>query len=131
MLEQTRRLSNLSVASRSQRVSLIVIPFCLSVWMSVGHSATCSLPRLIDYNQIWSAGIYLSSDLCKPFWIPIYHSFGAKGKNMHNFAYFQWQPFNTYSCHCERDASCHMTCLSVGLVVNCGKMADCIWLDAV
>jgi len=30
---------------------------------------------------------------------------------MQNFAYFQWQPFNTYSCHCERDASCHMTCL--------------------
>ena len=58
------------VASRSQRVSLIVIPFCLSVWMAVGHSATYSLPRLIDHNQIWSAGIYLSSDPCKPFWIP-------------------------------------------------------------
>ena len=29
---------------------------CLSVWMSVGHSATYSLPRLIDHNQIWSAG---------------------------------------------------------------------------
>ena len=57
-------------ALRSQRVSLIVIPFCLSVWMSVGHSATYSLPRLIDRNQIWSAGIYLSSDPCKPFWIP-------------------------------------------------------------
>jgi len=60
----------LSVASRSQRVSLIVIPFCLSGWMSVGHSATYSLPRLIDHNQIWSAGIYLSLDSCKPFWIP-------------------------------------------------------------
>jgi len=60
----------LSDASRSQRVSLIVIPFCLSVWMSVGHSATYSLPRLIDHNQIWSAGIYLSSDPCKPFSIP-------------------------------------------------------------
>jgi len=58
------------VASRSQRVSLIVIPFCLSVWMSVGHSATYSLPRLIDHNQIWSAGVYLSSDPCKSFWIP-------------------------------------------------------------
>jgi len=53
-----------------QRVGLIVIPFCLSVWMSVGHSATYSLPRLIDHNQIWSAGIYLSWDPCKPFWIP-------------------------------------------------------------
>jgi len=57
-------------ASRSQRVSLIVIPFCLSVWMSVGHSATYSLPRLIDHYQIWSAGIYLSSDPCKPFCLP-------------------------------------------------------------
>jgi len=46
-----------SIASRSQRVSLIVIPFCLSVWMSVSHSATYSLPRLIDHNQIWSAGV--------------------------------------------------------------------------
>ena len=43
---------------------------CLSVWMSVGHSATYSLPRLIDHNQIWSAGVYLSSDPCKSFWIP-------------------------------------------------------------
>jgi len=68
------------VASRSQRVSLIVIPFCLSVWMSVGHSATYSLPRLIDHNQIWSAGVYLSSDPCKPFWIPISHTFGDRGK---------------------------------------------------
>ena len=65
-----RLLRCLFVASRSQRVSLIVISFCLSVWMSVSHSATYSLPRLIDHNQIWSAGIYLSLDLCKPFWIP-------------------------------------------------------------
>jgi len=43
---------------------------CLSVWMSVGHSETYSLPRLINHNQSWSAGIYLSSDPCKPFWIP-------------------------------------------------------------
>jgi len=77
------------IASRSHRVSLIVIPFCLSVWMSVGHSATYSLPRLIDHNHIWSAGIYLSSDLCKPFWIPSSHTFSARGKNMQNFAYFQ------------------------------------------
>ena len=41
-----------------------------SVYLSVSHSATYSLPRLIDHNQIWLAGIYLSSDTCKPFWIP-------------------------------------------------------------
>jgi len=48
-------------------------PYChsiLFVWMSVSHSATYSLPRLIYHNQIWSACICLSSDLCKPFWIP-------------------------------------------------------------
>jgi len=42
-----------------------VIPLCLSVCLDV-----YCLPRLIDHNQIWSAGIYLSSDPCKPFWIP-------------------------------------------------------------
>jgi len=32
-------------------------PYChsiLFVCLSVGHSATYSLPRLIDHNQIWS-----------------------------------------------------------------------------
>ena len=60
----------MSIASRSQAESE---PYChtiLFVWMSVGHSATYSLPRLVDHNQIWSAGIYLSSDPWKPFWIP-------------------------------------------------------------
>jgi len=31
---------------------------------------------------------------------------------MENFAY------NAYFCHCERDTSCHMTCLFVCLSVN-------------
>jgi len=93
----------LTVASRSQRVSLIVIPFCLSV----GYSATYSLPRLIDHNQIWTRVSLFGS--------PTSHTFDARGKNMQNFAYFQRQPFNAYSCHCERDASCHMTCLFVCL----------------
>jgi len=55
---------------------------CLSVWMSVGHSATHSLLRLIDHNQIWS-------DPCKPFWIPYLPYFGCQRENMQNFAYFQ------------------------------------------
>ena len=42
----------------------------------------------------------------------ISHTFAARGKNMQNLAYFQRQPINAYSCHCERDASCHMTCAS-------------------
>ena len=82
-----------SVASRSQRVSLIVvslivIPFCLSVWMSVDHSATYSLPRLIDHNQIWSAGIYVSSDPCKPFWIPCLPYSGCQREKYAKFRLF-------------------------------------------
>jgi len=39
------------IASRSQRVSLIVIPFCLSVCLDVCQSfCDHSLPRLIDHN---------------------------------------------------------------------------------
>ena len=73
----------LSLASRSQRVSLIVIPFCLSVWMSVGHSTTYSLPRLIDHNQIW-----LSSDPCKPFWIPYLPYFRCQREKYAKFRLF-------------------------------------------
>jgi len=25
----------------------------------------------------------------------------------------KWQPFNAYSCHCEREASCHLTCVFI------------------
>ena len=85
-------------------------PYChsiLFVWMSVGHSATYSLPRLIDHNQIWSAGIlpvlgpvYTFLDPLSPIhWVP-------EGKIC------KISPIsNVYSCYCERDASCHMTCL--------------------
>ena len=79
-----------------------------SVCLSVSHSATYSLPRLISHNQICSAGIYLSLDPCKPFWIPYLPYFRCQRENMQNFAYLE---SNAYSCHCERDASCHMTCL--------------------
>jgi len=96
------------IVSRSQRVSLIVIPFCLSVWMSVSHSTTYSLLQLIDHNQIWSAGVYLSLDPCKPFWIPYLQFFRCQRKKYAKFRLFQRQPFNAYSCHCERDVSCHM-----------------------
>jgi len=73
---------------------------CLSVWMFVGHSATYSLPQLIDHNQICSAGIYLSSDPCKPFWIPYLPYFRCQRENMQNFAYFQHvnsESLQTYS----------------------------------
>jgi len=66
-------------------------PYChsiLFVWMFVVHSATYSLPRLIDHNQIWSAGIYLSSDPCKPFWIPCLAYFGCQREKYAKFRLF-------------------------------------------
>jgi len=33
----------------------------------------------------------------------------------------KWQPFNVYFCHCERDASCHMTSLAE---IHTGTCAD-------
>ena len=66
---------------------------CLSVcmYMSVGHSSTYSLPWLIDHNQIWYAGTYLSSHGCSLslFGSPVPHTLGSRWKNMENFAYFQ------------------------------------------
>ena len=108
-----------------QRVSFIVIPFCLSVCLSVSHSATYSLPRLIDHNQIWSAGnIPVLGTRVSLFGSPVSHTLNARGKNMQNFAYFQraYLPL--------RDASCHMTCPMCRSVwkVYCGKTADLIWM---
>ena len=73
---------SVSIVSRSQRVSLIVIRFCLSVCLSVGHSATYSLPQLIDHNQIWS------SDPCKDFWIPYLPYFRCQREKYAKFLLF-------------------------------------------
>jgi len=90
---------------------------CLSVWMSVSHSATYSLPRLIDHNQICLAGIYLSSDPCKPFWIPYLPYFWCQMEKYAKFRLFPTAAFYAYSCHCERDALCHMTCFAFSLAL--------------
>jgi len=81
----------LSVASRSQRVSLIVIPFCLSVCLSV-------IPRPTAYHD-WSITTIFGRQVytCPQtrvslFGSPISHTSGARGKDMQNFAY--------RSCHC-------------------------------
>jgi len=77
---------------------------CLSGCLSVIRRPTAYHDWSITiHNQIWS-------DPCKPFWIPCLPYFRCQRENVQNFAYFQRQPFNVYSCHCERDASCHMTC---------------------
>ena len=70
-----------------------------SVCLSVSHSATYSLPRWIDHNQIWSAGIYLSSDPYKPFWIPYLPYFWCQREK-----YAKCRLFPS-----ERDALYHMT----------------------
>jgi len=64
----------LSVASRLQRVSLIVIPFCLSVCLSV-----IPWPTVYHYWSITTK--FGQQDPCKPFWIPyLSHTFSARGK---------------------------------------------------
>ena len=50
----------LSVASRSQRVSLIVIPFCLSVCLDVCRSFRDLQPTMIDRSQPNLVGRYIS-----------------------------------------------------------------------
>jgi len=75
-----------------------------SVCLSVGHSATYSLSRLIDHNP------------CRLslFGSPVCHTFGARGKIC------KISPI-AYSCHCERDASCHMTCLLISQHTTCSS----------
>jgi len=66
-------------------------PYCHSILFicpSVGHSVTYSLPQLIDHNQILSAGIYLSLDPCKPFWIPCLPYFGCQREKYAKFRLF-------------------------------------------
>jgi len=65
------------IASRLPESEPYCCSGCLYVCLSVGHSATYSLPRLTDHNQIWYAGTYLSSDPCKPFWTPCLPYFGS------------------------------------------------------
>jgi len=103
-----------TIASRSQRVSLIVIPFCLSVCLS---GCLLVIPHPTAYHD-WSITTKFGRQVytcprthVSLFGSPIFHTFGARVKYMQNFAYLQRQPFNAYSCHCERDASCHMTCV--------------------
>jgi len=73
--------------------------------MSVGHSATYSLPQLIDHNQIWSA--FGPRTHVSLFGSPISHTFGARGENMQNFAYFQ-----------HVDSGSHQTLLVLQFVIE-------------
>jgi len=87
-IRQAWRLSVcLSVCCVTSRREWALLSF-QDVCLSVGHSATYSLPRLIDHNQIWSAGIYLSLDPCKPFWIPYLPYFRCQREKYAKFRLF-------------------------------------------
>jgi len=76
------------IASRSHRVSLIVIPFCLSVCLDVCRSFLHLQPTTIDRSQPHLVGTCPRTRVSL-FGSPTSHTFGARGKNMQNFAYFQ------------------------------------------
>ena len=99
----------LVLRSRSQRVSLIVIPFCLSVCLDVCQSFRDLQPTTVDRSQPNLVGRSLSSDPCKPFWIPYLPYFRCQREIC------KISPI-AYSCDCERDASCHMTCFELSLI---------------
>ena len=89
-------------------MSLIVIPFCLSVCRSFFRYLQ---PTTIDRSQP-NLVYTCPRTRVSLFGSPISHTFGARGKIC------KISPIsNAYSCHCERDASCRMTCLSVCLQV--------------
>jgi len=82
-----------------QRVSLIVIPFCLSVCLSGCLSV---IPRPIAYHD-WSITTKFGWQVyncprtrVSLFWSPISHTLGAGGKNMQNFTYFQHVDSGSY-----------------------------------
>jgi len=81
----------LGIASRSQRVSLIVIPFCLSVCLDVCRSFCDLQPTTIDrFTTKFGRQVYTCARTCVSlFGSPTSHTFGARGKHMQNFAYFQ------------------------------------------
>jgi len=88
-------------------VSLIVIPFCLSICRSFRDLQ----PTTIDRSQpnLVSRLLYTCPRTrVSLFGSAVSHTLGARGKIC------KISPIsNAYSCHCERDASFHMTCLSV------------------
>ena len=93
-------------------------PYCHSILFACLSGCLSVIPPPTAYHD-WSITTKFGRTRVSLFGSPISHTFGARGKNMQNFAYFQRQPFNAYSCHCERDASCHMTCF----IVSC---SDCL-----
>jgi len=84
---------------------------CLSGCLSV-------IPRPTAYHD-WSITSCPRIRLSL-FGSPISHTVGARGKNMQNFAY-------AYSCHCERDAPCHMTCMSVIHFISIPIVIVTVW----
>ena len=95
-------------------------PYCHSILFVCLSGCLSVIPRPTVYHD-WSITTKFGRQVytcprtrVSLFGSPISNTFGAREKNMQNFARFQRQPFNAYSCHCERDASCH-----IWLVVLC------------
>ena len=73
----------------SQRVSLIVIPFCLSVCLSVIPTAYHDWSIRTKFGRQVCYRMYLSSDPCKPFWIPCLPYSGCRREKYAKFRLFQ------------------------------------------
>ena len=73
------------VTSRREWALLSFPDVCPDFCLSVCHPTAYSLPGVIDHNQIWYAGTYLSSHGCKPFWIPQPPYSGSWGQKYANF----------------------------------------------
>jgi len=98
-------------------------PYCHSVLFVCLSGCLSVIPRPTAYHdwsittKFLSAGIYLSSDPCKPFWIPYLPYFRCQREKYATFRLFP----------SERDALCHMTCKML-MLVWLNKMLWCCWL---
>jgi len=100
-----------------------------------------TIERLIDHNQIWSAGIYLSSDPCKPFWIPYLPYFGCQREKYAKFRLFPMRILATanvthratwFVCLSVRLSQCCVSALSDAEVTsNQGRLLACCYAACV
>jgi len=123
----TLRSLYVCIASRSHRREWALLSFH-SVCLSVGHSATYSLPRLIDHNQIWSAGIYLSSDPCKPFWISHLPYFGCQREKYAKFHLFTMRILATANV---MHRAIWLVCMSVSVCLSLSMFLHLCVYDSV
>jgi len=85
-------------------------PYChsiLFVCLDVCRSFRDLQPTTIDdHNQIWSASIYLSSDPCKPFWIPYLPYFRCQREKCAKFRLFRRLTLRRCCCNSSKVGLC-------------------------